>query len=183
MSPPLVLSYSSGEPVSSFFKIPIDSSEVVNYNSIINHRFTTWKERYKWLRCRERQSAFRRNWKMQFTNCGRVKNIANAHSLRFCVWWFAEVWTPSRRKGRGEGMDTEKNKEAPRDGTSLNIIPANPSMERWVQTWNYMWECDHIARRRRFWSNLRDTLVTMTGVLSVLTLFIYIWVCLFRWVI
>ena len=82
-----------------------------------------------------------------------------------------------------EGMDTEKNKEAPRDGTSLNIIPANPSMERWVQTWNYMWECDHIARRRRFWSNLRDTLVTMTGVLSVLTLFIYIWVCLLRSVI
>ena len=39
MSPPLVLSYSSGEPASSFFKIPIDSSEVVNYNSIINHRF------------------------------------------------------------------------------------------------------------------------------------------------
>ena len=45
----------------------------------------------------------------------------------------AEVWTPSRRKGKGEGMATEKNKQAPRDGTSYSLTPysgGRPAPER-----------------------------------------------------
>ena len=99
----------------------------------------------------------------------------------------AEVWTPSRRKGRGEGMDAEKNKEAPRDGTSCNLDGIRDALyfdnDEFVRKWNAIAESEYRMCRRWYWSNLRGTLATMIGVLSVLTLFIYIWVCLFRWVI
>ena len=94
---------------------------------------------------------------------------------------------PSRQKGRGEGMDTEKNKEAPRDGTSCNLDGIRDALyfdkDEFVRKWNAIAESEYRARRRWYWSNLRGTLVTMIGKLSVITLFIYIWVCLLRWVI
>ena len=84
-------------------------------------------------------------------------------------------------------MDTEKNKEAPQDGTSYNLDEIRNALcfdnDEFVQKWNAIAESEYRARRRQYWSNLRGTLATMIGVLSVLTLFICIWVCLFRWVI
>lgn len=84
-------------------------------------------------------------------------------------------------------MDTEKNKEAPRDGTSYIMDGIRDALrfdnDEFVRKRNAIAESEYRMRRRWYWSNLRGTLATMIGVLSVLTLFIYIWVCLFRWVI
>lgn len=84
-------------------------------------------------------------------------------------------------------MDTENNKEAPRDGTSYSMDGIRDALrfdnDEFVRKRNAIAESEYRMRRRRYWSNLRCTLATMIGVLSVLTLFIYIWVCLFRWVI
>ena len=84
-------------------------------------------------------------------------------------------------------MDTEKNKEAPRDGTSYNLDGIRDALcfdnDEFVRKRNAIAESEYRARRRQYWSNLRGTLATMIGKLSVITLFIYIWVCLLRWVI
>ena len=84
-------------------------------------------------------------------------------------------------------MDTEKNKEAPQDGTSYSLdgIRNAPYFDndKFVQNWNAIAESEYRARRRKYWSNLLGTLATMIGVLSVITLFICIWACLLRWVI
>ena len=84
-------------------------------------------------------------------------------------------------------MDTEKNKEAPRDGTSYSMDGIRDALrfdnDEFGRKRNAIAESEYRMRRRWYWSNLRGTLATMIGVLSVLTLFIYIWVCLFRWVI
>ena len=84
-------------------------------------------------------------------------------------------------------MDTEKNKEAPRDGTSYSMDGIRDALrfdnDEFVRKRNAIAESEYRMRRRWYWSNLRGTLATMIGVLSVLTLFIYIWVCLCRWVI
>lgn len=84
-------------------------------------------------------------------------------------------------------MDNEKNKEAPRDGTSYSMDGIRDALrfdnDEFVRKRNAIAESEYRMRRRWYWSNLRGTLATMIGVLSVLTLFIYIWVCLFRWVI
>ena len=85
------------------------------------------------------------------------------------------------------GMDTEKNKEAPRDGTSYNLDEIRNALcfdnDEFVRKRNAIAESEYRMRRRQYWSNLRGTLVTMIGKLSVITLFIYIWVCLLRSVI
>lgn len=84
-------------------------------------------------------------------------------------------------------MDTEKNKEAPREGTSYSMDGIRDALrfdnDEFVRKWNAIAESEYRARRRQYWSNLRGTLVTMIGKLSVITLFIYIWVCLLRSVI
>ncbi len=81
----------------------------------------------------------------------------------------------------------DEKEKAPQDGTSHNPdgIWDMPHSETdlFVRKWNAIAESEYRAHRRRRWNNLLCTLATMIGVLSVLTLFIYVWVCLFRWVI
>lgn len=84
-------------------------------------------------------------------------------------------------------MDTEKNKEAPQEGTSCNLDMIRDALyfdkDKFVQKWNAIAKSEYRACRRKFWSDLRDTLVTMIGVLSVVVLFTCIWAYLLRWVI
>ena len=84
-------------------------------------------------------------------------------------------------------MDTEKNKEAPQDGTPYDLDGIRDALrfdnDEFIRKRKAIAESEYRMCRRWYWSNLRGTLATMIGVLSVLTLFIYIWVCLFRWVI
>lgn len=81
----------------------------------------------------------------------------------------------------------DEKEKAPQDGTSYSLDGIRDALcfdnDEFVRKWNAIAESEYRAHRRRRWNNLLCTLATMIGVLSVLTLFIYVWVCLFRWVI
>lgn len=81
----------------------------------------------------------------------------------------------------------DEKEKVPQDGTSHNLDGIRDmshfETDQFARKWNAIAESKYRARRRQRWNDLLCTLATMIGVLSVLTLFICVWVCLFRWVI